>query len=399
MNKRRQLLGGLAGAAALSMVKNVSAQPSGNPVRIGCSMALTGPLAATTLVHRTVADIMVEQINKRGGLLGRPVQWTVLDDQSKPDVTRSLYERLITVDKMDLILSPYGTGAILASMPVAQRYGKLFIQGTNGMPHLGTYDMQFPASPIGPTPNKNVPPLLLDFLNTSSTPPKTISIVTSKFPSGQFISSGMRDVAPTRGLKVALYLEYEFGTRDFGPIAARIKEANADLLWVGSLGLESNQLLAALKGIDYMPKRHFHLFTSPGPLALSPEGANALGYSFFEEHAPYTNRKGVQEVLPMWRERAKAAGIQYTQFDFQAAVMGTMWQMLEAAVNGTKSLDDKKMAGWLKANTVETMMGRLSFNGPFNHGTDGSAIRQVIDKKWTVVWPREVAAPGVKPAV
>jgi branched-chain amino acid transport system substrate-binding protein len=259
--------------------------------------------------------------------------------------------------------------------------------------------MQFPASPIGPAPNKTVPPLLLDLLNTSPTPPKTISVVTSKFPSGQFISAGMRDFAPTRGLKVPLYLEYEFGTRDFAPIASRIKEANADFLWVGSLGLESNQLLAALKAIDYLPRRHFHLFSAPGPLALSPEGNNALGYSFFEEHAPFTQRPGVQEILPLWRERAKAAGIQYPFFDFQAAVMGSMWQMLEAAANGSKSIDDRKMAAWLKANTVDVMMGKLNFNGPFNHGTDGSAIRQVIDKKWTVVWPSQVAAPGVKPAL
>ena len=107
----------------------------------------------------------------------------------------------------------------------------------------------------------------------------------------------------------------------------------------------------------------------------------------------------MQEILPLWRERAKAAGIQYPFFDFQAAVMGSMWQMLEAAASGSKSIDDRKMAAWLKANTVDVMMGKLNFNGPFNHGTDGSAIRQVIDKKWTVVWPSQVAAPGVKAAL
>jgi branched-chain amino acid transport system substrate-binding protein len=395
VNKRRQLLGGIAGAVSLSALPQLRAQDA--PVRIGASMALTGPLAATTLVHRVVAEIYVEQLNKRGGLLGRPVQWILLDDQSKPEVTRSLYERLITVDKVDLVLAPYGTGAILAAMPVAQRYNKLFIQGTFGLPHLAKYEMQFPASPIGPAPNKSVPPLVLDMLASSGKPPKTIAVVTSKFPSGQFISAGMRDIAPTRGVKVPLYLEYEFGTRDFGPIAQRIKEANADFLWVGALGLESNQLLAALKGIDYLPPRHFHLFAAPGPLALLPEGANAFGYTFFEEHPPFTENPGVKEILPLWRERSKAAGIQYPFFDFQAAVMGTMWQMLELAVNGTKSLDDKKMAAWLKANEVNTMMGRLSFNGPNNHGTDGSAIRQVVDRKWLAVWPSKFAAPGVKP--
>jgi branched-chain amino acid transport system substrate-binding protein len=337
MNKRRQLLLGLG---SLALARSVAAQPKGNPIRVGATLALTGPLAATTLVHKVVAEIMVEQLNKKNGLLGRPIEWLLLDDQSKPEVTRSLYERLITVDKVDLILGPYGTGAILAAMPVAQRYGKLFIQGTFGLPHLANYDMQFPASPIGPAPNKTAPPKLLDLLAASRTPPKTLSVVTSKFPSAQFISAGMRDIAPTRGLKVPLYLEWEFGTRDYGPIASRIKEANADCLWVGSLGLESNQLLAALKAIDYLPPRHFHLFSAPGPLALSPEGQNALGYTFFEEHPPFTSRPGVQEVLPLWRERAMACGMKSPLFYFQAAVMGAMWLILEQAGTATNRIDD-----------------------------------------------------------
>lgn len=393
MNKRRQVLLGLG---SLALAPSLSAQPKGAPIRVGATLALTGPLAATTLVHKVVAEIMVEQLNRKNGILGRPVEWILLDDQSKPEVTRTLYERLITVDKVDLILGPYGTGAILAAMPVAQRYGKLFIQGTFGLPHLANYDMQFPASPIGPAPNKTAPPKLLDLLAASRTPPRTIAVVTSKFPSAQFISSGMRDIAPTRGLKVPLFLEWEFGTRDYGPIASRIKEANADMLWVGSLGLESNQLLAALKAIDYTPPRHFHLFAAPGPLALAPEGQSALGYTFFEEHPPFTSRPGVQEILPLWRDRAKAAGIQYPFFDFQAAVMGAMWQMLEQAAAATKSIDDKRMAAWLKANEVDTMMGRLRFDGPNNHGPDLSGVRQVVERRWLAVWPGEIAAPGVK---
>jgi len=396
MNTRRHFLLGLG---SLALAQRVGAQPRGNPIRIGATLGLTGPLAATTMIHKLVAEIMVELLNKKNGLLGRPVEWVLLDDQSKPDVTRTLYERLITVDKVDLILGPYATGAILAAMGVAQRYGKLLIQGTFGLPHLANYDMQFPASPIGPAPNKTFPPKLLDLLAASPNPPKTMAVVTSKFPSAQFISSGMRDLAPTRGLNVPLYLEYEFGTRDYSPIASRIKEANADVLWVGSLGLDSNQLLSALKAIDYLPPRHFHLFSAPGPLALAPEGDKALGYTFFEEHAPFTSRPGVAEIIPIYRERAKAAGIPYPFFDFQAAAMGTMWQMLEQAASATKSLDDKRMAAWLKANQVDTMMGRLRFDGPNNHGPDLSGVRQVIDRRWQAIWPAEMAAPGVKPVL
>src|SRR5881396_2525203 len=80
------------------------AAPAGPPVRVGGTLALTGPLAATALVHKITGEIYVEQLNRRNGLLGRPVEWVLLDDQSRPDLARTLYEQLLTVDKVDLIV-------------------------------------------------------------------------------------------------------------------------------------------------------------------------------------------------------------------------------------------------------------------------------------------------------
>ena len=84
-------------------------------------------------------------------------------------------------------------------MGVAQRYQKMLIHHSFGMPHLAKYDMQFPAAPFGPEPNKTVPGIVFDALAATANPPKTIAIVTSKFPSAQFQSAGARDVAPQRG--------------------------------------------------------------------------------------------------------------------------------------------------------------------------------------------------------
>ena len=88
-------------------------------------LSLTGFLAQTAVIHKIAAEIMVEEINGRNGFLGRPVEYVLLDDQSKPDVARSLYEKLLTVDKVDLIQGPYATAPILAAMGVAQRFGKV----------------------------------------------------------------------------------------------------------------------------------------------------------------------------------------------------------------------------------------------------------------------------------
>src|SRR4029453_821890 len=171
-----------------------------------------GPLAPPALIQKIAGEIYVEQLNRGNGLLGRPVEWVLYDDQSKPDVTRSLYEKLITVDKVDLIMGPYATSGILAAMGVAQRYQKMIIHHSFGMPHLATYEMHFPVAALGPEPNVTLPGMVFDGLAATKTPPKTVAIATSKFPSAQYQSNGAREVAEKRGLKVLLYLEYEFGT-------------------------------------------------------------------------------------------------------------------------------------------------------------------------------------------
>lgn len=384
----------LVGLLVLGLSPAAQAAPAGPPIRIGSTLALTGPLAPTALLHKIAGEIYVDGLNRGNGLLGRPVEWVVLDDQSKPDLARSLYEKLITVDKVDVVMGPYATSAILAAMGVAQRYQKLFIHNSFGMPHLAKYEMHFSALPFGPEPNKTIPTTVLSGLAATEHPPKSIAIVTSKFPSAQFISSGARDVAAQRGLKVALYLEYEFGTRDWGPLAARVKDANPDLLWVGALGLDSNQMLEAMRKLDYMPPRHFHLFPAPGPLATAPDGKLALSTTNFEEHPPFTANAVAARFIAAFHERAGKAGLPYVLVDTQAATEYASWQVLEAAVSATRSLDDKALAAWLKKNRVDTIIGQLRFDGPNNYGDDLTRLKQVQDGKWIVVWPKDVAAPG-----
>ena len=140
--RRRRVLAGMVGAtAALGAPAILRAAPSGAPVRVGGTLSLTGFLAQTAVIHKIASEIMVEEINSRNGFLGRPVEYVLLDDQSKPEVARSLYEKLITVDKVDLIQGPYATAPILAAMGVAQRFGKVIIQSSMGIPKLQTYDI------------------------------------------------------------------------------------------------------------------------------------------------------------------------------------------------------------------------------------------------------------------
>ncbi len=390
LSRRGALAATLFGLCGLALAQT----PSGPPVRIGSTLALTGPLSATAQIHRIVGEIYVEQANKRGGWLGRPVEWIVKDDQSKADLARTLYEQLVTVDKVDLLMGPYATPGILSAMGVAQRYGKVLVHHTFGVPALAKYEMSFPAWSLGADPGTTVPNTVFDALAAGPKPPKTVAVVTSKFPPIQFMSAGAREVMKKRGLTEILFLEWDFGNRDFGPIANRVKDAKPDFVWVGAIGLEGNMLLDAMKKIDYEPPQHFYLYPSPGQLVTSPEAKNALSVTIFEEHPPFTNAPGAAEFIKIYHERAKAAGLPDISVEVQAAASYTAWQILEAGVVATKSLDDKAIGAWLKANRVNTLQGNLRFDGPGQYGDDLMRIKQVQGGQWKVVWPKAFAAPG-----
>jgi len=383
-------------AAAACIAGGSAMAQSQGPLVVGSSLSLTGPLSATAMTHKLVGEIYVEQLNARGGLLGRKVEWLVKDDQSKPELARTLYEQLITSDKVDLLMGPYATGNILSAMGVAQRYNKVLVNHTMGIPSLSKYEMAFPSWSLGSDPGNTVPNTVFDALAASPKPPKTVAFVTSKFPSIHFLSLGAREVAKKRGLQEILFLEWDFGNRDFGPIAARIKDAKPDMVWVGDIALEGNMLLDAMKKIDYVPPIHFHTYPAPGPMSKSPDGNLALSVSIFEEHAPFTNNKVASDFIKIYHERATKANLPDIAVEVQAAASYAAWQILEAGVRGANSFDDKAIAAWIRKNRVNTIYGQLRFDGPGNFGDDMMKVKQVQNGKWQMVWPTQFAAPGAK---
>jgi 2-keto-4-pentenoate hydratase/2-oxohepta-3-ene-1,7-dioic acid hydratase in catechol pathway len=259
------------------------------PVRIGSTLALTGPLSATALTHKLVGEIYVEQLNKRGGLLGRRVEWIVKDDQSKPDLARTLYEQLVTSDKVDLLMGPYATGAILSAMGVAQRYNKVLVHHTFGIPSLAKYDMQFPAWSLGPDPQNTVSNSLFDMLATAKKPPKTIAIVTSKFPSIHFMSLGGREVAKKRGLQGSAVPRMGLRQPRLRP-DRRAGEGRQSRPGVDrrhrpgrqhAAGRDEEDRLRAAAALPPVP--------GAGPDDQVARRANALAVTIFEEHPPFTN--------------------------------------------------------------------------------------------------------------
>jgi branched-chain amino acid transport system substrate-binding protein len=396
MNFIQRLMVGL-GALCTSLIL-VSAQAQTQPIKVGGTLALTGPLSATAVMQKIAGEIYVEQLNKRGGWLGRPVEYVLKDDQSRPDVARTLYEQLITVDKVDLITGPYATGAILSAMGVAQRYNKILLHNTFGLPSMAKYDMQFSVSGGAYEIESVCPNLVFDAVASGSKTPKSVAMLTSKFPSVHFVTQGAREVLKKRGLTEALYLEWEFGNRDYGAIAARVKDAKPDMVWVGGVGLDGNLLLDAMKKIDYVPPQFFITFPASSPMLKSPDGKGVLALTVFEEHPPFSTNPVAAEFIKQFHERAAKAGLQDYSVELIAAVAYATWQTLDAAVTATKSLDDKTLAAWIKKNQVDTVIGKMRWDGTNNFmgGNDLYRVKQVQNGKWVVVWPKEYAAPGAR---
>ena len=380
-----------------------SMEPSGEPIRVGGTLALTGFLAATGAIHQTVGEVFVDRINEQGGILGRPVEWVLLDDESAPDASAAAYERLITEEEVDLVIGPYGTGNITAAMAVAERYGYVFPHHTASLTYAYNYACHFSSWSTGLHPNLTNPNLLYDAIESTGNEPETIAFVVNEFPGTMFIAYGQEGTdeggavseAEKRGWDVVLDITFPTATTDWAPIAAQIADADPDFLYIAGLGVNASNIITAMQAIDYQPPGMFTQWPAPGPL-LDTEGADGImSVTVYEEHAPFTDDPEAVEVAGLINEALAEAGIPYTKVETQAAASWTAWEYLQIAAEGAGSLDQQEMCDYLLENGADTLFqGEIEFYpDEQNYYVDLSKIKQIQDGDWWVVYPEEFAAP------
>jgi branched-chain amino acid transport system substrate-binding protein len=376
---------------------------SGEPIRIGGTLALTGFLAATGVIHQAVGEVFVDRINEQGGLLGRPVEWVLLDDESLPENAAAAYERLITEDQVDLVIGPYGTGNITAAMAVAERYGYVFPHHTASLTYAYDYACHFSSWSTGLHPNITNPNLVYDAIESSGTAPETIGFVISEFPGTMFIAYGQEGTdeggavaeAEKRGYDVVLDVTFPTDISDWSQIAAQVRDASPDFLYIGGLGVNASQLITAMQAIDYTPAGMFTQWDAPGPL-LATEGADGImSVTIFEEHPPFTDDPETVEVAELIHAALAEHDVPYTNVETQAAASWTAWEYLQQAAEGAGSLDQQAMCDWLIENGASTLFhGDIQFfPEEQNYFEDLSKVKQIQDGDWFVVYPEEFAAP------
>src|SRR4029079_6341660 len=185
----------------LLTLSGASAQ-GGNPIKIGMSLALTGAGAAPSKVINTALDIWRDDVNSKGGLLGRQVELVIYDDQSTPANVPGIYTKLVTVDKVDLLLGPYATNFVAPAMPTIIQHNKMTMSLTAiGINRHFNYPKYFSMVPVGPDGVNAFSKGFFEVAAAQQPKPQTVAILAADAEFAKAASDGAREELKKQGMK------------------------------------------------------------------------------------------------------------------------------------------------------------------------------------------------------
>src|SRR5438105_10427169 len=189
------------------------------PLKIGFGMSLTGPLAGNGKAALIAMQIWAEDVNGKGGILGRKVEFLYYDDQTNPSTVPSIYNKLLDVDKVDLVVSGYGTNVIAPAMPIVMQRNLMFMGlfGLNVNSKFD-YDRYFQIMPAGPEPAIGWTQGFFDTAMALAPKPQTIALVGADAEYPALALEAARAPAKRTGLKVVYDKTYPPKTVEFSPI-------------------------------------------------------------------------------------------------------------------------------------------------------------------------------------
>jgi branched-chain amino acid transport system substrate-binding protein len=355
----------LATTALAAFLVPASAQaPSGQAIAIGFGMALTGPLAANGKQALLGAKIWEETINKKGGLLGRPVKLVYYDDQSNPSTVPGIYTKLLDVDKVDLVTGPYATAQIAPAMPVVMQKGKVFI-GLFGLAVNSefNYPKYFARIPTGPETKPAFTKGFFEVAAQQNPKPQTVALVAADQEFSRNACEGARENAKAAGLRVVYDKTYPPTTTDFSPIVRAIQATNPDIVSVCSYPLDSVGMVKAVNEIGFKPKMIGGAMVGLQATVFKTQlGPLLNGWTNYETWVPSEKMltPEVKEFLATYQSRAAAEGVD--PLGYYLGTWGYAYmELLGNAIAGAKSINDDQIANYLRSNPVKTIMGDIKF--------------------------------------
>lgn len=329
------------------------------PIQIGASLPLTGDFSEPGTAAKLGYELWVDEVNKAGGLLGRQVKFVLYDNASDPDTAVADYERLITEDKVDLVVGPFSSRLVIPTSEVAAKYGYAFPEPAGGAPHVfdrGLTNIFF-AQPA-PGADQAIPFAKYILGLPASDRPKTFAVVSADDPFNLGVVEAAEKLLTDGGLTSVLKEVYPPDTKDFSSIAAKVADLNPDLILGGTIFEDSVAQIKAYQEAGYQPRGAF-LTTGP---SLPKEFREALGnategvfssISWYEESTTETNPEFVAAY------HAKYGSDPIAEDSANAYTVG---QILQQAVENTQGVDNAKLITEMHAATFKTVVGPLKFD-------------------------------------
>ena len=358
---------GLGGLSSLILAGLFAAGPAmaEDPIKIGFDLSQTGPLAPNGKQALLGAKIWEEEVNAKGGLLGRKVELIGYDDQSNPSNVPGIYAKLLDVDKVDLIMGPYGTNLVAPAIPLAMQKNKvligMFALEVNSHFHYANY---FSMVPYGPDPKVSSGEGFFAVAAEQNPKPQTVAIISEDSEYGRNGADSGEINAKRYGMKVVYNKSFPPGTTDFSPVIRAVAAANPDIVMVVSYPLSSVGIVQTVNELGFNPKMIGGAMVGLQATVFKDRLKSKLnGFINYETWVPSPKMMPrAKAFFEKYQARAKDAGVDPLGY-YLGGWGYADFQVLAAGVEGAKSLDDAKIADWLHHNEVHTVIGDISF-GP-----------------------------------
>lgn len=351
-------------AIAAAFILSATVATKAQEIKIGFGMALTGGLAPNGKSALLGMKIWEETINKKGGLLGRPVKLIYYDDQTNPSTVPGIYTKLIDVDKVDLVIGPYATNMIAPAMPVIIQKGKVFVILFGlAVNSEFNYPKYFAMIPTGQNTKPSFTEGFFDVAAKQNPRPTTAAIVAADAEFARNACEGARENAKKNGFNIVYDRTYPPSTTDFTPIIRAIQATSPDVVNICSYPPDSVGMVRTINEVGFKPRMVGGAMVGLQATAIKMQlGPLLNGFVNYETWVPSKQMMTpeVEAFLKDYQARAGAEGVD--PLGYYLGTWGYAYiELLGKAVEGAKSLDDDKIADYLRANTIKTIMGDVKF--------------------------------------
>ncbi|QTL04696.1 amino acid ABC transporter substrate-binding protein [Aquabacter sp. L1I39] len=366
--------------AAALLVGLSSASLAADPVKIGIALSMTGNLADSADHYRKAIELWRDQVNARGGLLGRPVELVIYDERSDPATAARLYEKLITDDKVDLLVAPWGSASTATASAVAEKHKRVIINAGGASEKIQQRGFRYTvqsASPISAYV-EGVAPLM------TKHGAKTFTMVSRDFNAARDMATELDKVVKNGTLTMVASEYFPAGTSDYSSAIAKARQQAPDS-WISiAYPNEAIEMIKQFRANNYMPKMFISNGVSQEDFIKSTgkDGEFAIGISLYE---PGVKTKGNPEFVKAFEAKYGYAPGYYAGFGYSGVTV------LEEAVKRAGTLDQDKLRATLGEMEIDTVLGHYKVDPKTGAqlGAKGLLI-QVLNGKREIVWPEEL---------